>query len=178
MARLTKYVEVKLYNSCRLNVNYKKFRLIKPLTKGPNKGKLIGWTDINGDTRFSRCKVCEKNKANKKYRLNPIPQLIFAFKKRAKRQKVPFDLTIEDISNLLKNAGNICPVLGVKMTTTELGSGDTDCSPSFDRIYPKKGYIKGNIVVVSNKANRIKTDATVDEIRKVADFYEKLLKDK
>ena len=49
---------------------------------------------------------------------------------------------------------------------------------SFDRIYPKKAYIKGNIVVVSNKANRIKTDATVDEIRKVADFYEKLLKDK
>ena len=64
------------------------------------------------------------------------------------------------------------------MTTTELGSGDADYSPSFDRIYPKKGYIKGNIVIVSNKANRIKTDATVDEIRKVADFYEKLLKNK
>ena len=28
------------------------------------------------------------------------------------------------------------------------------------------------------RANRIKTDATVDEIRKVADFYEKLLKNK
>ena len=176
MARLTKYVEFKLCNSCRLNINYRKFRLVKPLINGPNKGKLVGWTDINGDTRFSRCKVCEKNKANKKYRLNPIPQLIFAFKKRAKRQKVPFDLTIEDISNLLKNAGNICPVLGVKMTTTELGSGDTDYSPSFDGIYPKKGYIKENIVIVSNKANRIKTDATVDEIRKVPDFYEKLLK--
>ena len=54
MARPTKYVEVKLCNSCRLNVNYKKFRLIKPLTKGPNKGKLVGWTDINGGTRCSR----------------------------------------------------------------------------------------------------------------------------
>ena len=147
MPRPTKYVEVKLCNSCRLNVNYKKFRFIKPLTKGPNKGKLVGWTDINGGTRCSRCKDCEKNKSNKKYRLNPIPQLIFAFKKRAKTQKVPFDLTV-----------------------------DTNYSPSFDRIYPKKGYIKGNIVIVSNKANRIKTDATVDEIRKVADFYEKLLK--
>jgi hypothetical protein len=85
---------------------------------------------------------------------------------------------LEDIRDLLKNAGNICPVLGVKMTISELGSGDTNYSPSFDRIYPKKGYVKGNIVIVSNKANRIKTDATVDEIRKVADFYEKLLKDK
>ena len=178
MARHTKYVEVKLCNSCRLNINYRKFRLINPLTKGPNKGKLVGWTDINGGTRCSKCKDCEKNKANKKYRLNPIPQLIFAFKKRAKTQKVPFDLTVEDIRDLLKNAGNICPVLGVKMTISELGSGDTNYSPSFDRIYPKKGYVKGNIVIVSNKANRIKTDATVDEIRKVADFYEKLLKDK
>ena len=47
-----------------------------------------------------------------------------------------------------------------------------------DRIDPKKGYVKGNIIVVSMRANRIKTDATVDEIRKVADFYEKLLKNK
>ena len=177
MSRPTKYIEVKLCNSCRLNINYRKFRLIKPLTKGPNKGKLIGWTDINGGTRCSRCKDCEKNKSNKKYRLNPIPQLIFAFKKRAKRQKVPFDLTVEDIRDLLKNAGKICPALGVKMTTSELGSGDSNHSPSFDRIYPKKGYTKGIIVIVSNRANRIKTDASVDEIRKVADFYEKLLKD-
>ena len=33
-----------------------------------------------------------------------------------------------------------------------------------------------NVIVISNKANRIKTDATVEEIRKVANFYEKLLK--
>jgi hypothetical protein len=32
--------------------------------------------------------------------------------------------------------------------------------------------------IVSMRANKIKSDATVDEIRKVADFYEKLLKDK
>ena len=42
MVRPTKYVEVKLCNSCRLNINYKKFRLIKHLTKGPNKCKYVG----------------------------------------------------------------------------------------------------------------------------------------
>ena len=70
----------------------------------------------------------------------------------------------------------ICPVLGVKMETTKLHSKNSDFSPSFDRIYPKQGYTKGNVIVISNKANRIKTDATVEQIRKVADFYEKLLK--
>tara|TARA_B100000767_G_scaffold178708_1_gene166924 strand:+ start:614 stop:1150 length:537 start_codon:yes stop_codon:yes gene_type:complete len=178
MARIAKYVEIKLCNTCNRNVHYKKFRSIKPLEKGPNKGKLVGWTDIDRGTRASRCKDCEKNLSNKKYRQNPIPQLIFAFKNRAKKQKVPFDLTIEDISDLLQKAGNKCPVLGLKMSTSVLGSGDSNYSPSFDRIYPKKGYTKSNIVIVSNRANRIKSDATVDEIRKVADFYEKLLKNK
>ena len=37
---------------------------------------------------------------------------------------------------------------------------------------------QNNIVIVSNRANRIKSDATVNEIRKVSDFYEKLLKNK
>ena len=38
--------------------------------------------------------------------------------------------------------------------------------------------VKENIIVVNMKANRIKTDATVEEIRKVADFYDKLLNNK
>ena len=67
---------------------------------------------------------------------------------------------------------------GGKMEIAKLFSNDNNYSPSFDRIDPKKGYTKNNIVIVSTRANRIKSDATVDEIRKVADFYEKLLKDK
>ena len=60
------------------------------------------------------------------------------------------------------------------MKISQLGSKNNDLTPSIDRINPKKGYVKENIIVVSMKANRIKTDATVEEIRKVADFYEKL----
>jgi hypothetical protein len=32
--------------------------------------------------------------------------------------------------------------------------------------------VPGNIVVVSLKANRIKSDATLDELRQLVDFYE------
>ena len=91
---------------------------------------------------------------------------------------VPFDLEPQDIKNKLNLAGSKCPVLGVDMEISKLGTKNNDLTPSIDRIDPKKGYVKDNIIVVSMRANRIKTDATVDEIRKVADFYEKLLKNK
>ena len=62
------------------------------------------------------------------------------------------------------------------MEISKLVSKNNHLTPSIDRIDPKKGYVKDNIIVVSMRANRIKSDATVDEIWKVADFYEKLLK--
>ena len=91
---------------------------------------------------------------------------------------VPFDLEPQDIKDRLNLANTKCPVLGVDMEISKLGSKNNDLTPSIDRIDPKKGYVKDNIIVVSMRANRIKSDATVDEIRKVADFYEKLLKNK
>lgn len=36
--------------------------------------------------------------------------------------------------------------------------------PSLDKIIPKLGYVKGNVWVVSNKANRIKSNATIEEL--------------
>ena len=87
-------------------------------------------------------------------------------------------ITTKFVETKLNLAGSKCPVLGVDMEISKLGSKKNDLTPSIDRIDPKKGYVKDNIIVVSMRANRIKTDATVDEIKRVADFYEKLLKNK
>ena len=170
-----KFIEIKLCRTCKKNLNYKKFRKVNSLKKGPNKGKFVGLTDINGGKRFSTCSECEKDRFYKRYRSNPIPQLIYNFKKRAKLAGVPFDLEPQDIKNKLNLTNTKCPVLGVNMEISKLGSKNNDLTPSIDRIDPKKGYVKDNIIVVSMRANRIKNDATVDEIRKVADFYENLL---
>ena len=40
-------------------------------------------------------------------------------------------------------------------------------SPSLDRIVPELGYVKGNIRVISNRANHLKSDATLEEHRKI-----------
>ena len=49
----------------------------------------------------------------------------------------------------------------------------SDFSPSMDRIVPHKGYVEGNVIIVSDLANRIKTDATLQEIKNVIQFYRK-----
>ena len=90
---------------------------------------------------------------------------------RAKKGGIPFDLTIEDLEDIPE----ICPVLGIPLLRN-LGNGfPSENSPSVDRIIPALGYVKDNIIIVSTLANRIKQNATPQQIKKVADFYEKLL---
>lgn len=84
---------------------------------------------------------------------------------------MPFDLTEDDFELPV-----FCPALGVKL---EVASGgwrgvNKDNSPSLDKIIPALGYVKGNVVVISNKANRMKNDGTTAELRRIADFYEQL----
>lgn len=85
-------------------------------------------------------------------------------KERAKRLKLTFDLELEDVI-----VPEICPVLGTKL---EVGKEWVhDRSPSIDRIVPNKGYTKDNCIVVSCRSNRIKNNATIEELEKVVNFY-------
>lgn len=86
---------------------------------------------------------------------------------RSKRDNIAFDLTEDDFI-----VPEYCPVLGIKL---EFGlKRYSDNSPSIDRIDPTKGYVKGNVIVISRRANTIKNNATVDELFKIARFYEQL----
>ena len=49
-------------------------------------------------------------------------------------------------------------------------------APSLDRIVPKKGYIKGNLIIVSDIVNRMKQDSTLEDMEKILKYYTKLLK--
>ena len=147
MAMTTKFIENKLCKACEKILHFKSFRKIKANKTGPNKGRFQGWTDSEGGKRFTTCSQCEKDRFNKRYRVNPIPQLISGFRNRAKKQNVPFNLTVDDMKDLIKNAADICPALGVKMKIAKLYANNSNYSPSFDRIDPKKGYTKNNIVM-------------------------------
>lgn len=83
----------------------------------------------------------------------------------AKKNDIPFSISLSDLLPIPDN----CPVLGIPLRHG-IG-GTTDGSPSIDRIVPSQGYVPGNVIVVSHKANRIKNDATPEELMAVAKFY-------
>ncbi len=103
----------------------------------------------------------------KKRKENPPRFLYYAAKRRAKLQNIEFSITEEDIREIYPE-DNLCPILKISIAPNEGKMKDN--SPSLDRIVPSKGYIKGNILVISYKANRIKNDATPEELEQVSNF--------
>lgn len=87
---------------------------------------------------------------------------------RSEKRGLPFDLTLDDLEPLLVPR---CPVLGIRMVPASGRKGPSEQSPSLDRIVPEKGYVRGNVVIISGRANRIKSDATCAELSALADFY-------
>lgn len=86
--------------------------------------------------------------------------------KRAKRFGLAFDLAPWDI-----HVPEFCPVLGIPL---RYGVGKrTDNSPSLDRIRPELGYVHDNVCVISWRANDLKADANVEELRMVLAWMEK-----
>jgi hypothetical protein len=63
-----------------------------------------------------------------------------------------------------------CPVLGIPLNYF-VDTFRQEDSPSIDRIDSSKGYIPGNVVVISYRANRIKNDGTPEEHAKIAEFF-------
>lgn len=93
-----------------------------------------------------------------------VKQMVRAAKARATKAGVPFNLRPEDLT-----IPHRCPVLGIPLIVGANKASDN--SPSLDRVVPLLGYVPGNILIISNRANRIKNDATIDELRMVADFF-------
>jgi len=101
----------------------------------------------------------EKHKASvKKWREdNPDKAWLYKSRVRARKSGLPFDKDTSDIV-----IPEVCPILGISIARG--GTGFNPGSPSLDKIIPELGYIKGNRQVVSNRANILKRDATLDEL--------------
>ncbi len=87
-------------------------------------------------------------------------------RRNSKRRGEECNLEIEDIV-----IPEYCPLLGIKLDTSSGSKQDT--SPSVDRIDSSKGYTRENVWIISQRANRIKNNSTIEELRMI---YEGLLR--
>ena len=102
--------------------------------------------------------VKHRNEIDKKARLrNPKHWLWVAAKFRAKKKNLEFNITEDDF-----DLPELCPLLEVPMCKTPEKA--SEASYSLDRIDSSKGYVPGNVWVISNRANRLKGDATIEEL--------------
>ena len=148
----------KICEECNQSLNLNKFSLIEK------------WNS-NSDTK-NTCKKCsikirQTEKLNRDWKVDAARLLYKNIKSRCKRIGKEFSIELEDITIPEK-----CPVFGF-----ELKREDRETwmfAPSVDRIDSSKGYIKGNVTVVSRRANIIKRDATIEELEQLFNYYKTL----
>jgi len=96
-----------------------------------------------------------------------LHSLLNQLKSSAAKRNIPFELTMSDLNDL--SFPITCPVLNIPLCFN-VGSAK-DNSYSVDRIDSTKGYTPDNIVVVSNRVNKLKSNANYEEMEKIFKFY-------
>lgn len=105
----------------------------------------------------------KKYKDDDKFRLN---RLLQAAKNRAKTKRIDFDLTLDDLIVIFPK-DKVCPALGIPLFWGSNGKGNRDNSPSLDRIDSNSGYAKDNVSIISWRANRLKSDSSIEELESI-----------
>jgi len=103
-------------------------------------------------SKMTLCKKCNSERVKSQ---TPEWRMHQRAKVRAKEKGMEFNLELSDILIPEK-----CPILDINMNVNSGRSGAYRNSPSLDRIDNDKGYIKGNVWVISQLANAMKSNAS------------------
>jgi hypothetical protein len=120
--------------------------------------------------------VVDRNTARRKERRKwiasvPVAKRIYIYaKSRATAKGVDFDIDVTDVV-----VPDVCPILGIPLDLEYTSEQKRHNCPSLDRIDSSKGYIRGNVHVVSWRANHIKNDSTLQELILLGEYAKKTL---
>ena len=101
-------------------------------------------------------------------------EMVCTARERAKKKNLETNIDTAYIKRIWPK-DNKCPALGTKFKRGKKDTGPVDTSPSLDRIIPERGYVKGNVQIISNLANKIKNNATPDQVLSVGNYLKKIL---
>ena len=100
--------------------------------------------------------------------------LLYQFRQRknyALKKGVPFTIAYEELYQ-----PEVCPVLGIKLNYGwggNLGHLRDPAKATIDKVIPALGYILGNVFIISWRANKLKSDMTMDELEKILNYMKK-----
>lgn len=120
------------------------------------------------DGKQSKCRACINEWMRVHYRKDPVWSMIRRAKARAAKEGFDFNLTAADISPLPEK----CPIFGVTLRISEMSQDPN--AYSLDRIDNSKGYVRGNVAVMSYRANRLKNDGTAEDHEAIAQWMRKM----
>lgn len=107
--------------------------------------------------------LCPKCNTERVKSTAPEAKMLQRAKERAKKFNLEFNLELSDII-----IPTHCPALGCELVVSKGRSGGSPESPALDRIDNTKGYIKGNVMVMSHLANQMKASANPEQLIKFA----------
>jgi hypothetical protein len=84
---------------------------------------------------------------------------------RAKRTEKEFTITQEDLE-----WPTHCPILGIELKYGGNSTKKKQNSFSMDRVDNSKGYVKGNVRIISARANSLKSNATIEELENIIKY--------
>ena len=115
------------------------------------------------------CKECHVEYRQANPVLVQTAHMVKKARQRAKDKELAFNIDNDFIRSIIPSH---CPIFGTRLEWSCNRGGAAHSlpnSPSLDRIDPLKGYVKGNVWIISNRANRIKNDASHEELKLVAE---------
>lgn len=121
----------------------------------------IEYRKANLETLKAKALVKDKERRSLEKATQRESLIYKAAKARAKMSGIEFTISKEDIV-----IPEVCPLLKTPINLTRTVISDD--SPSLDRIDNALGYVKGNVWVISNRANRIKGNSTWQELELIA----------
>lgn len=124
----------------------------------------------------SHCKECHKKASlknrNDRYENDPFREKHYNLKSSANYQGIPYDLDKYYLESIWTGK---CAIFGtdIFIKTDRKKSRE---HAEVDKINPQLGYVRGNVQWASHRANRLKDNATIEELEMVLNNMKENLK--
>lgn len=153
-------------------VNKRRYRSY--MSRNPEKARAStkAWRENNHDLYLAQTRAALGRRRDADPKKLWVISAISGAKARARKGGFPFSITKDQLLSLCHD---ICPALGVPLVYyAKTGRGPGPNSASLDKIIPSLGYVMGNVVILSHRANSIKRDSTATELAAISSWLTKV----